>query len=138
MRKEDLRLRSWYGEGLFKEEGTVHVLAYDVNDKEMLENKCDFFTEEKRVMGTIVSEVYGELEGDFEDLMNILVEYKYADVDVFIEEYLDLDNHEVEKALQKAYDFINSFELKEVYKHKETGELLDTSQYESKLVVVQK
>ncbi len=104
----------------------------------MLENKCDFFTEEKRVMGTIVSEVYGELEGDFEDLMIILVEYKYADVDVFIEEYFDLDDHEVKEALQKAYDFINSFKLKEVYKHKETGEVLDMSQYESKLVVVEK
>ena len=141
MRKEDLRLRVWYGEGYYSGASSLHVLAYDINDKELLEKSYEEFTQEERSMGELDgkhSEVLGEMEEDIEDFVEIIFTYKEADEDVFEEGYFEPDDYEVKEALQKAYDFINSFKLKEVYKHKETGEVLDMSQYESKLVVVEK
>lgn len=134
MEKEDLRLRVWLNCNL-GEEGSTHVLAYDINDKKMLESECSFFSTERRVGEFFGFEECWDLEEDLIDFIEILSEYKYKCEDVFETEHLDPDDHEVKEALQKAYVFINSFKLKEVYRHKETGELLDMSLYEKEVIV---
>lgn len=145
MRKEDLRLRVWYGEGYYSGASATHVLAYDINDKELLEKHCEVFNQKKRYIGDLdgkYSEVPAQVqENDLDDFIEILKEYENADMDIFANDWEMPETQEekqVEQAFDKAYDFINNFELKEVYRNKETGEILDMSLYEKEVIAVEK
>lgn len=144
MNKEDLRIRTWYGEAYYSGASELHVLVYDINDKELLESSCDEFNANKRSFGELDgkhSEVYGEVnvDGDDDELTfeEIIQNYIDADIDVFEEIYFK-EKSDVYKALKKAHDFVNQFRIKKVYKNKATGEVLDISQYEETEEVVEK
>lgn len=142
MKQEDLRLRSWYGEGYYSGASRYDVLVYDINDKELLENQCKFFIQEERYMGELDgkhSEVRGDVsEEDIDDFESIIHDYCEKDNDVFNDEFWKEEDTEVYKALKKAYDFVNKYSIKKVYKNIQTGEILDMTEYEQIKIVVEK
>ena len=132
MNKEDLRLRSWYGEGYHSGASKTEVLAYDINDEELLEKECDIFNAEERYLGELDgkhSEVYGERDTDDNEFFRIIEAYEEADTDVFEDEFYSEKDSDVYRALKKAHDFVVKFKIKEVYRHKGTGEILNMDNY---------
>lgn len=142
MNKEDLRLRSWYGEGYHSGASKFEVLVYDINDKELLERDCKFFDREERYLGELDgkhSEVYGEInEEDEDDFEYIINTYKLKDTDVFKAEFYREEDSEVYKALKKAFEFVNSFKIVKTYRNRLTGEILNMDDYENFEEVVEK
>ena len=139
MNVEDLRLRNWYGEGYYSGAGCLVVLAYDINDKEFLEENCKEFCEKSIYLGELDgkhSEVESDEYEDDNDILSVVCNYKDADRyrldDVF-------DNKsEVFKKLKKANDFIKKLKVENKYKHKVTGEILNLDEYEYCKEVVSK
>lgn len=132
MKKEDLRLVTWYGEGYYSGASGLDVLAYDVNDEELLKSECESFNEEERFLGELDgkhSHVYGDRDVEI-DLVNVISAYEKRDSDVFEYVYYKEADTDVYRALKKAHDCIKQLELVSVYIHKETGEVLDMRDYE--------
>lgn len=142
MNKEDLRLRSWYGEGYYSGASSMEVLVYDINDKKLLNDECEFFKEEERYLGELDgkhSQVYGtKYEWDDDDFVSIVKNYQDADEDVFDSEFYREEDSDVYRALKKAHDFVVKFGLKEIFRNKETGDILNMLDYEKDYIVVEK
>lgn len=139
MRKEDLRLVTWYGEGYYSGAGRLDVLAYDVNDEELL-NKYDLFTSEERYLGELDGKhscVYGDRDVEV-NLIDVMSAYEDRDSDVFECEYYREADTDLYRALKKAYDCIQKLELVSVYVHKQTGEVIDMGDYKLSYTVVDK
>lgn len=142
MRKEDLRLRSWYGCGNYSGSECLVVLAYDVNDKEFLENNCEEFSEKTMGLGELDGKHSQVESNEYEDNDDILdVIYIYGDADTYKLEDIKWsykEDTEVFKKLKKADDFIKKFKIVKKYKHKKTGEILNLGEYELLEEVVEK
>lgn len=138
MREEDIRLKRWYGCGYHSGARNLYILAYNVNDTEILTAECDEFQLTEVFMGELDgkhSEVIGYELDELDNIIEIIKEYKKADKNMLA----DITKESKCYLLLKVVDdYLQNLEINTVYKHKITGETLDMRQYKQVEEVVKK